>query len=123
MFQGMYESIFQEVAETIFKVQPIRAQERPKGVFSSLPQRLVHEDFSGLSSAAPAAVLRQQDAGAAGLPAGLTLDTDSPLPQPKPASPPLRPYQKESPKVGRNDPCPCGSGKKYKKCHGAMEAA
>jgi preprotein translocase subunit SecA len=25
----------------------------------------------------------------------------------------------DSPKVGRNDPCPCGSGKKYKKCHGA----
>jgi preprotein translocase subunit SecA len=24
----------------------------------------------------------------------------------------------EGPKVGRNDPCPCGSGKKYKKCHG-----
>jgi len=23
------------------------------------------------------------------------------------------------PKVGRNDPCPCGSGKKYKHCHGA----
>ncbi|HET9200150.1 MAG TPA: SEC-C metal-binding domain-containing protein [Dehalococcoidia bacterium] len=23
------------------------------------------------------------------------------------------------PKVGRNDPCPCGSGRKYKKCHGA----
>lgn len=23
------------------------------------------------------------------------------------------------PKVGRNDPCPCGSGKKFKKCHGA----
>ncbi|MGC4055050.1 MAG: SEC-C metal-binding domain-containing protein [Paludibaculum sp.] len=22
-------------------------------------------------------------------------------------------------KVGRNDPCPCGSGKKYKKCHGS----
>jgi uncharacterized protein YecA (UPF0149 family) len=26
---------------------------------------------------------------------------------------------KAIPKVGRNDPCPCGSGKKYKKCHGA----
>jgi len=25
----------------------------------------------------------------------------------------------EIPKVGRNDPCPCGSGKKYKKCHGS----
>jgi uncharacterized protein YecA (UPF0149 family) len=24
-------------------------------------------------------------------------------------------------KVGRNDPCPCGSGKKYKKCHGRGE--
>ncbi len=27
--------------------------------------------------------------------------------------------QRKTPKVGRNDPCPCGSGKKYKKCHGA----
>jgi preprotein translocase subunit SecA len=27
-------------------------------------------------------------------------------------------YKREQPKVGRNDPCPCGSGKKYKKCHG-----
>ena len=26
--------------------------------------------------------------------------------------------KREEPKVGRNDPCPCGSGKKYKKCHG-----
>jgi preprotein translocase subunit SecA len=25
------------------------------------------------------------------------------------------------PKIGRNDPCPCGSGKKYKKCHGLKE--
>jgi preprotein translocase subunit SecA len=25
----------------------------------------------------------------------------------------------QKPEVGRNDPCPCGSGKKYKKCHGA----
>ncbi|HEY9068540.1 MAG TPA: UPF0149 family protein [Burkholderiaceae bacterium] len=27
--------------------------------------------------------------------------------------------KRETPKVGRNDPCPCGSGKKYKQCHGA----
>ena len=27
--------------------------------------------------------------------------------------------QRSDDKVGRNDPCPCGSGKKYKKCHGA----
>jgi preprotein translocase subunit SecA len=30
---------------------------------------------------------------------------------------------RQAPKVGRNDPCPCGSGKKYKKCHGAVGAA
>jgi len=27
-------------------------------------------------------------------------------------------YRREEEKVGRNDPCPCGSGKKYKKCCG-----
>jgi len=31
----------------------------------------------------------------------------------------LSPTKRREPKVGRNDPCPCGSGKKYKKCHGA----
>ena len=30
-----------------------------------------------------------------------------------------KPTVREEPKVGRNDPCPCGSGKKYKKCCGA----
>jgi len=30
------------------------------------------------------------------------------------------PIKREEAKVGRNDPCPCGSGKKYKKCHGAQ---
>ena len=29
------------------------------------------------------------------------------------------PVKREAPKVGRNDPCPCGSGKKHKNCHGA----
>jgi preprotein translocase subunit SecA len=31
----------------------------------------------------------------------------------------LEPVRRDMPKVGRNDPCPCGSGKKYKNCHGA----
>jgi preprotein translocase subunit SecA len=35
------------------------------------------------------------------------------------AKPAAQPVQRATPKVGRNDPCPCGSGKKYKKCHGA----
>jgi preprotein translocase subunit SecA len=31
----------------------------------------------------------------------------------------VKTVRREEPKVGRNEPCPCGSGKKYKKCHGA----
>ncbi len=34
-----------------------------------------------------------------------------------------KPVVNKVPKVGRNDPCPCGSGKKYKKCHGANQAS
>jgi preprotein translocase subunit SecA len=33
---------------------------------------------------------------------------------------PLQPIERVLPKVGRNDPCPCGSGKKYKHCHGKL---
>ncbi len=29
-----------------------------------------------------------------------------------------QPVRNTAAKVGRNDPCPCGSGKKYKRCHG-----
>lgn len=34
------------------------------------------------------------------------------------AGEPMAPYVRETPKIGRNDPCSCGSGKKYKKCCG-----
>ncbi len=52
---------------------------------------------------------------------------NQPEPEPVPASPepeeywePPRqlPFEHTEPRVGRNDPCPCGSGKKFKKCHG-----
>jgi preprotein translocase subunit SecA len=48
--------------------------------------------------------------------------TAGPSSQQAPPPPPpqkLEPVRNEM-KVGRNDPCPCGSGKKYKSCHGAM---
>jgi preprotein translocase subunit SecA len=38
-----------------------------------------------------------------------------------PAKEAPRPAQRAEGRVGRNDPCPCGSGKKYKKCHGSEE--
>ena len=31
-----------------------------------------------------------------------------------------QPFVRAGEKIGRNDPCPCGSGKKYKQCHGAI---
>ena len=30
------------------------------------------------------------------------------------------PYVRQGEKLGRNDPCPCGSGRKYKQCHGKL---
>ena len=59
-------------------------------------------------------------------------DEPSPAPPPRPATAaptaapppaaaePVAPYVREQPKVGRNQPCPCGSGKKYKQCHGRL---
>jgi preprotein translocase subunit SecA len=49
---------------------------------------------------------------AAQVPAGKAADPDAKV----------ETMRRDRPKVGRNDPCPCGSGKKYKKCHGKDEA-
>ena len=38
----------------------------------------------------------------------------------EPERPADQPYVREGKKVGRNEPCPCGSGKKYKQCHGKL---
>ena len=104
MFQMMYDSINLEVAETIFKVQPAAQERMVKGVFSSLPQKLIHNEFSSLAQRTGPAVSPRPAAASA----------------PRQKAPPAeQPYHKEGPKVGRNDPCPCGSGKKYKKCCGA----
>jgi preprotein translocase subunit SecA len=48
-------------------------------------------------------------------------------PEPEPVEPPAQPgnvapFQRALPKVGRNEPCPCGSGKKYKHCHGQLQS-
>jgi preprotein translocase subunit SecA len=41
-------------------------------------------------------------------------------PEQSAAGPPAAPFVREAPKVGRNEPCPCGSGKKFKQCHGKL---
>jgi preprotein translocase subunit SecA len=64
-------------------------------------------------------------------PENLPAPTQNPPPAaaPNPSAPEAAPeaelqlpkitIRRETPKVGRNDPCPCGSGKKYKHCHGS----
>jgi preprotein translocase subunit SecA len=42
---------------------------------------------------------------------------------PRSSGPAAAPFVRPMPKVGRNEPCPCGSGRKYKHCHGALQQA
>jgi preprotein translocase subunit SecA len=87
-FNLMVSGIEEEALEMIFKLQPAKS-ERFRGVFSA-HQELVHPQ--------------------AALPAS--------RPEPESAGPKIAPIKSDQPKVGRNDLCPCGSGKKYKKCCG-----
>ncbi len=109
MFQQMYISVSREVIEILFKIQSAEPSQKVKGVFSSLPQKLVHNEFSGLSG--PEA----QDQGLQPIqPSSSSFSSASPQEN----APTFEPLRKTGPKVGRNDPCPCGSGKKHKKCCG-----
>jgi preprotein translocase subunit SecA len=52
-------------------------------------------------------------------PAGYGGDSES-AGEPAQSAQAAMPIHRDAPKVGRNDPCPCGSGKKYKQCHGSL---
>jgi preprotein translocase subunit SecA len=43
--------------------------------------------------------------------------------EPRSAPENAAPFVRPMPKVGRNEPCPCGSGRKYKHCHGTLQQA
>ena len=111
-FADMMARIKEEAIELLFRVQII--EKGPvRSVFGSVPQRVEHREFSGLSP--EAAAMRQQARQASQAPDGADGSSeDAAAPQAAPA----RPMRHDGPKVGRNDPCPCGSGKKYKKCCG-----
>jgi preprotein translocase subunit SecA len=99
-------------------------------LFESLLQRLKYEVVRFLSNVQvqrsdEAAAIEQQrrEAAAKQKMAFEHADAGSAVPEaaeapPQPVAP--QPVTRAQPKVGRNDPCPCGSGKKYKQCHGAL---
>ncbi len=115
MFAEMMGSIKEEVVTTFFRMSlaaaPRRAQAQGRG-----RERYVHEAVS--SFAAPAAGV------APGIPAEAPGGLDGVHAQVGDGSggqgegSHLTPIRRDVPKVGRNDPCPCGSGKKFKKCCG-----
>jgi len=100
MFTDMLDMINEQVLDLIFKAQ-VQQEPMPPAVLRPRQMTTVHDSTAGMGfSGVP-----QEDAGqrAARQPQGA----------------------KKQPvvigeKIGRNDPCPCGSGKKYKKCHGAV---
>ena len=99
MFMEMIDRIKEDTLEHLFKINAIR-EERETAVFDFSRQNLVHEE-KGQFENVP---LKEEDTQAS---------YKGQLPPAKEAT-----YHREEPKVGRNDPCPCGSGKKYKKCCG-----
>ena len=102
MFKAMYASINHDVAAMIFRLEAMPQDIRPRSVFSAIPQQAVHQEFQG-GMPKPAAHPQQ----------AVLEETKAPQ---QPVAAAARTGNK---KVGRNDPCPCGSGKKYKKCCGA----
>jgi preprotein translocase subunit SecA len=97
MFSQMIGAIEEDAVQTIFKLQPAKP-DRFHGVFSSLPKELTHPEAVKFQAAAQEENTQELTA--------------------TPEHPAVKPVQSRQPKVGRNDPCPCGSGKKYKKCCG-----
>jgi len=116
MFEEMVSSIKVEAIEFLFKVQAVREEKMTTAVSPSRQQYL-HPEASGM--AVPSVSTGQEPAfpepsapvlGGVGPPRPSEQGQSADRPQT---------YRRQHPKVGRNDPCPCGSGKKFKKCHGA----
>lgn len=97
LFSSMMVSIKRDVVMLLSKVK-VRA---PEDVEAVEEQRRQSANVQ-YQHAAPDALADQADAQAA---------------RPEQA----QPFTREGEKVGRNEPCPCGSGKKYKHCHGALK--
>ena len=102
MFTSMLDGIKHEVIGIVSKVQ-VHTEEEVRIIEAQhqVPTEMHYLHAEATALDAPAAA--------------------EPEPQPAAAVQPSRPTVREMPKVGRNDPCPCGSGKKFKQCHGKLD--
>ncbi len=101
MFMDMISRIKEEALEFLFRMKAVK-EEKETAVFDFSRQQLLHEEKTQFQDV-PVKQGEGPDA----------VQYEGQLPEEKVAT-----YHREVPKVGRNDPCPCGSGKKYKKCCG-----
>jgi preprotein translocase subunit SecA len=117
LFSGMLDRIKFETITTVSKIQ-VRSEEEIEREELERQQRLAralqaqHED-------AVSPIQGPQGLDVSGPPGGGNVMELEPR-APAPAS---TPFVRAVPKVGRNEPCPCGSGRKYKHCHGTLQQA
>ena len=125
MFEEMMRSIREETVRTLFRSSLVMEPAPLRGMPIAMPPDAAMSEgeaarAGGVAIAPRVRVGKQQEHHAAVTAFG------TPAAGGERAAPPGRVPQEAKqapavaePKVGRNDPCPCGSGKKYKKCHGA----
>ncbi len=128
LFAAMLDRIKYETSSLMAKIE-VRTQEEIDREEEERRRRLMralqaqHAEAASLLAAAE----EQQSAVAAGVRAS-TAGASQPraaaraAAPPAPASESAGPFVRGERKVGRNEPCPCGSGKKYKHCHGALSS-
>ena len=105
IFKSMMDQIYLDVAKNLF-VATVTRVFSPDDLPEDLRQMLIHHHFDQFGGIAPEEPSPEfPEAGA-----------------PEEEAPAILPFRREAEKIGRNDPCPCGSGKKYKKCCGRNEA-
>jgi preprotein translocase subunit SecA len=128
MFQALMDRIDEEILHWSFLYQPVQQPDSPEPPDEAEPVPRPPRD-GGPKSGGHAREPELALAGVKTVPRNLTFNNPSATPSafaraaaPREASggtDDVQTVRRQGPKVGRNDPCPCGSGKKYKKCHGS----
>jgi preprotein translocase subunit SecA len=116
LFTDMRARIEEEMVRYIMWLRPVLNEEAPVA-----PRPVARRASSMTMNKAEAASAfgTSRAAAVAAMPAaGPASARQGPVPARTGGDDVIKTVRREEPKVGRNDPCPCGSGKKYKKCHG-----
>ncbi|MEE8576743.1 MAG: SEC-C metal-binding domain-containing protein, partial [candidate division Zixibacteria bacterium] len=106
IFEQMIISSDKDIVNMVYKLQ-VRLPEDQQARRPQQEMVTQHSDATGMGFAGSAV---QQPDGSA--------PEQNPMAEASQSGTRAATVKRETPKVGRNDPCPCGSGKKYKKCHG-----